>query len=41
MNHQPAPTRPGWLRDAHMFYRGAAIAAIFWGIVFVAFTHLY
>jgi hypothetical protein len=39
MSHQPAPTRPGWVRDARIFYRGFAIAAIFWGLVFVAFTH--
>ena len=41
MSHQSAPTGPGWVRDARVFYRGFAIAAIFWGLVFVAFTHLY
>jgi hypothetical protein len=40
MSQQSGPAPTGWERDARVFFRGVAIAAIFWGAVFVAFTHL-
>jgi hypothetical protein len=40
MSEQSEPAPAGWAQDARVFFRGFAIAAIFWGLAFVAFTHL-
>lgn len=40
MSQHARPISAGWVRDARVFFRGFAIAAVFWGLVFVAFTHL-
>jgi hypothetical protein len=40
MSRQSGSAPAGWVRDARVFFRGFAIAAIFWGLVFTAFTRL-
>jgi hypothetical protein len=40
MNQRSGLPPGGWARDARVFFRGAAVAAIFWGLFFVALTHL-